>query len=348
MTHPDLVLRAEQAVIGAALRDRQRLDDIAYLTPDRMAHPTHRALLAALIDSRTNAPAATADRLPELIAQRTAISGVNADYLRRLADAAPQTRNIASYARMVQEAAVRRDLALHVDRLRPTAPGLRGPDPVLDRLAQAMRRTEQTAPVARINEPAPEPYEPRARTSGEQEVRVDVRLERQDAVLAELLQHPEQVREVSSWLYPEVFEEGPRREVYEAIVVVAERGEPVDQLTVEWEVYQQDTQAYEVTVEVSVEQHEERPDYLARLAATAVVVGAAIELSGEMLAEDIRTKLATDFATADVTARTPGVEPKVDLAVKAVTSIAQVEPAPLLQPPPVQQQAPSIQPNIRA
>ncbi|MFF1785566.1 DnaB-like helicase N-terminal domain-containing protein [Kitasatospora sp. NPDC058243] len=344
MTHPELVLRAEQAVIGAALRDRQRLDDISYLTPDRMAHPTHRALLAALIESRTSAPTATADRLPELIAQRTAISGVNADYLRRLADSAPQPRNIASYARMVQEAAVRRDLALHVDRLRTTSPGLRGPDPVLDRLAQAMRRTEQTVPVARINEPAPAPYEPRARTSGEQEVRVDVRLERQDAVLAELLQHPEQVREVGSWLYPEVFEEGPRREVYEAIVVVAERGEPVDQLTVEWEVYQQDPQAYEVTVEVNVE--ERRPDYLARLAATAVVVGAAVELSGEMMAEDIRTKLAADFAAVDVTSRTPGVEPKADLSVRAATSTPQVEPAPLLQPPPVQQ-APSIQPNIR-
>ncbi|MFJ2864984.1 DnaB-like helicase N-terminal domain-containing protein [Kitasatospora sp. NPDC087314] len=344
MTHPELVLRAEQAVIGAALRDRQRLDDIAYLTPDRMAHPTHRALMAALIESRTSAPTASAAHLPELIAQRTAISGANADYLRRLADAAPQPRNIASYARMVQEAAVRRDLALHVDRLRTTAPGLRGPDPVLDRLAQAMRRTEQTVPVARINEPAPAPYEPRARTSGEQEVRVDVRLERQDAVLAELLQHPEQVREVGSWLYPEVFEEGPRREVYEAIVVVAERGEPVDQLTVEWEVYQQDPQAYEVTVEVNVE---ERPDYLARLAATAVVVGTAIDLSGEMMADDIRTKLATDFAnTADVTARTPAAEPKTSLDVRTTTPTVRVEPAPLLQPPPVQQ-TPTIQPNVR-
>ncbi|MFD4533612.1 DnaB-like helicase N-terminal domain-containing protein [Kitasatospora sp. NPDC058397] len=343
MTHPELALRAEQAVIGAALRDRQRLDDIAYLTPDRMAHPTHRALMAALIESRTSAPTASAAQLPELIAQRTAISGVNADYLRRLADAAPQPRNIASYARMVQEAAVRRDLALHVDRLRTTAPGLRGPDPVLDRLAQAMRSTEQAVPVARINEPAPAPYEPRARTSGEQEVRVDVRLERQDAVLAELLQHPEQVREVSSWLYPEVFEEGPRREVYEAIVVVAERDDPVDQLTVEWEVYQQAPQAYEVTVEVSVE---ERPDYLTRLATTAVVVGAAVELSGEILAEDIRTKLATDFSDIGIATRTPAAEPKTSLDVRATTPTARVEPAPLLQPPPVQQ-TPTIQPNIR-
>ncbi|MEV7601675.1 DnaB-like helicase N-terminal domain-containing protein [Kitasatospora sp. NPDC089797] len=346
MTHPDLVLRAEQAVIGAALRDRQRLDDIAYLTPDRMAHPTHRAVLTALIDSRTSSPTTPTAQLPELVAQRTAIPGVTADYLRRLADAAPLPRAIASYARMVQEAAVRRDLAQHVDRLRTATPGLRGPDPVLDRLAQAMRHTEHAAPVAKYNEPTPAPYEPRARPAGEGEVRVETRLERQDAVLADLLQHPEQVREVSTWLYPEVFEEGPRREVYEAIVVVAERGEPVDQLTVEWEVYQQDPQAYEVTVEVRVEQREERPDYLARLAATAVVVGAAIELSGEMMAEDIRTKLATDFAAIDLTPQAAGAEPKVDLDVRTITSAAQVEPAFLLQPPPIQQ-APNIQPNIR-
>ncbi|MEV7925427.1 DnaB-like helicase N-terminal domain-containing protein [Kitasatospora sp. NPDC088779] len=342
MTHPDLVLRAEQAVIGAALRDRQRLDDIAHLAPDRMAHPTHRAVLTALIESRTSNPSAPAAQVPELIAQRTAITGVTADYLRRLADTAPQPRAIASYARMVQEAAVRRDLALHVDRLRTAAPGLRGPDPVLDRLAETMRRTEHAAPVAKLNEPAPAPYEPRVKAAGDQEVRVEVRLERQDIILADLLQHPEQVREVS-WLYPEVFEEGPRREVYEAIAVVAERGEPVDQLTVEWEVYQQDPQAYEVTaVEVSVE---ERPNYLARLATTAVVVGAAVELSGEMMAEDIRTKLTADFAAVDVTSRASGPEPKVDLGVRTVTSTPQVEPAPLLQPPPVQQA--SIQPNIR-
>ncbi|PYC82583.1 hypothetical protein C7C46_09470 [Streptomyces tateyamensis] len=343
MTHPDLVLRAEQAVIGSALRDRQRLDDIAYLTPDRLAHPTHRAVLTALIESRTSDPTMSAARLPELIEQRTAISGVNADYLRRLADAAPQPRNIASYARMVQEAAVRRDLALHVDRLRTTSSSLRGPDPVLDRLTQAMRRTEQAVPVAMLNEPAPASYEPRPQLAGEQDVRVEVRLERQDTVLADLLQHPEQVREVSGWLYPEVFEEGPRREVYEAIVVVAERGEPVDQLTVEWEVYRQDPQTYEVKVEVSVE---ERPDYLTRLATTAVVVGAAVELSGEIMAEDIRAKLATDFGNIDATTRMPGVEPKASLDVRATAVAPRVEPAPLLQPPPVQQ-TPTIQPNIR-
>ncbi|WP_457029721.1 DnaB-like helicase N-terminal domain-containing protein [Kitasatospora sp. P5_F3] len=340
MTNPDLALRAEQAVIGAALREPQRLDQIAYLTPDRMAHPTNRALLTALIESRTSDPTASATRMPDLIAQRAAVRGVGADYLRRLADAAPQPRHIASYARLVQEAAVRRDLALHVDRLRTTATGQRGPDPLLDRLAQ---RAEQTLPSAKFNEPAPELYEPRARPTSGQEAQVDFRLERQDTVLADLLQHPEHVREVSAWLYPEAFEAGARREVYEAIVVVAERGEPVDQLTVEWEVYRQDPERYEDKVEVSVE---ERPDYLARLATTAVVVGAAVELGGEIMAEDIRAKLASDFGSIDVTSRGPGSEPKPSLDVRATAPAPQVESAPLLQPPPAQQ-APTIQPTIR-
>lgn len=155
MTHPDLVLRAEQAVIGEALRDRQRLDDIAYLTPDRLAHPTHRALLTALIESRTSEPAIAADRVPELIAERAAIRGVDADYLRQLADASPRSGNIATYARMVQEAAVRRDLSLHVDRARAVGAGVRGPDPLLDRVAAVMRRNELATPVARLDEPPP-------------------------------------------------------------------------------------------------------------------------------------------------------------------------------------------------
>ncbi|MDH6138447.1 replicative DNA helicase [Kitasatospora sp. GP30] len=343
MTHPDLVLRAEQAVIGEALRDRQRLDDIAYLTPDRLAHPTHRALLTALIESRTSEPAIAADRVPELIAERAAIRGVDADYLRQLADASPRSGNIATYARMVQEAAVRRDLSLHVDRARAVGAGVRGPDPLLDRVAAVMRRNELATPVARLDEPAPAPFEPRAAQTTEHAVRVEVRLEKQDAVLADLLQHPEQIREVSSWLYPEVFDEGPRREVYEAIVVVEERGEPVEQLTVEWEIYRQDPQTYTVEVEVSVE---ERPDYLARLAATAVVVGAAVEISGELLAEDIRASLTADFSKIDVATRPAGVESKVDVDIRAGAPAPRVEPAPLLQPPPVQQ-IPTIQPTIR-
>ncbi|MFJ9523115.1 DnaB-like helicase N-terminal domain-containing protein [Kitasatospora sp. NPDC101801] len=340
MTHPDLALRAEQAVIGAALRDPRQLDQIAYLTPDRMAHPTNRALMTALIESRTSNPTAPAARMPELVAQKAAVRGVGADYLRRIADAAPQPRTIASYARLVQEAAVRRDLALHLDRLRTTTAGQRGPEPSLDRLAQ---RLEPAQPNARFSEPAPEPYQPRTQPTNGQEVQVDVRLERQDAVLADLLQHPERVRDVSAWLYPEAFEAGLRREVYEAIVVVAERGEPVDQLTVEWEVYRQDPERYEVKVEVTVE---ERPDYLARLATTAVVVGAAVELGGEILAEDIRTKLAADFGSIDVTTRGPGAEPKLSPDVRMTGPAPQVEPAPLLQPPPAQQ-APTIQPTIR-
>ncbi|MFJ8628134.1 DnaB-like helicase N-terminal domain-containing protein [Kitasatospora sp. NPDC093550] len=340
MTNPDLALRAEQAVIGAALRDPQQLDQIAYLTPDRLAHPTNRALLGALIESRTSNPAAPATRMPELVAQKAAVRGVGADYLRRLADAAPQPRAIASYARLVQEAAVRRDLALHLDRLRAPSAGQRGPEPALDRLTQ---RLEQAPLTAKFSEPAPEPYQPRPLPANSQEVRLDLRLERQDTVLADLLQNPEHIREVSAWLYPEAFEAGPRREVYEAIVVLAERGDPVDTLTVEWEVNRQDPERYEVKVEVTVE---ERPDYLARLATTAVVVGAAVELGGEIMAEDIRATLANDFGSIDVTARGPGAEPKPSPDVRVTGPVPQVEPAPLLQPPPAQQ-AHVVQPNVR-
>ncbi|GAA2124431.1 hypothetical protein GCM10009759_76100 [Kitasatospora saccharophila] len=340
MTNPDLALRAEQAVIGAALRDPQQLDQIAYLTPDRMAHPTNRALLGALIESRTSNPTAPANRMPELVAQKAAVRGVGADYLRRLADAAPQPRTVASYARLVQEAAVRRDLALHLDRLRAPNAGQRGPEPVLDRLAQ---RLEQAPPTARFSEPAPEPYQPRPLSANSHEVRLDSRLERQDIVLADLLQNPERIREVSAWLYPEAFEAGARREVYEAIVVLAERSDPVDALTVEWEVYRQDPERYEVKVEVSAEN---RSDYLARLSTTAVVVGVAVELGGEIMAEDIRARLVNDFGGIDVTARGPGAEPKQTPDVRATGPAPQVEPAPLLQPPPAQQ-VHVVQPNIR-
>jgi replicative DNA helicase len=333
MTYPDFVLRAEQAVIGAALRDSRLLEDIAYLTPDRMAHPTHRAILSALIESRTNDPTASPTQLPERIAEYTAIPGVNAGYLQRLADSVPEPRNIAAYARLVQEAAVRRDLARHVDRFRSAEAGLDGPDPELARVTQAIRRTEPAIPVSKLDEPAPTPYESRTRA--------DVRLNRYDSVLAALIQQPEQVREISIWLYPEVFE-GERREVYEAVVAVAERSEPVDQLTVAWEIHRRDPQPYEVVVEADAE---ERPALLTRLA-TAVVTGAAVELAGQLLAEGIRTKLATDFGQTDVTKLAPARTPAPRPNVAGPSATPQADPAPLLQPP-TSQQSPTAHPNIR-
>lgn len=334
MTHPDLVLRAEQAVLASALRDPQHLDDVAYLTPDRMAHPTHRAILSALNESRTSDPTVSAAELPELIARRVVITGVDADYLRRLADSARQPRNIAGYARLVQEAAVRRDLVRHADQLRTTATEAGDPDLELARLTQALRLNEHPAPVSKFDEPAPAPYESRART--------DVRLDGRDRVLAALLQQPKQIREVSTWLSPEAFEAGPRRDVYEAVVAVAERGEPVDQLTVEWEIYRRDPRTYEVVAEVDFE---DRPGYLTGLA-TAAVAGAAVELAAKLLAEDIRAKLAADFGEIEAAAPAPGAAPEAHPKTGTPTVTPQLEPAPPLQPPPVQQ-PPTANPNIR-
>jgi hypothetical protein len=90
---------------------------------------------------------------------------------------------------------------------------------------------------------------------------------------------------------------------------------------------------------------EERPALLTRLA-TAVVAGAAVELAGQLLAEDIRTKLATDFGQIDVTRQAPGATPDVTPNAGTPTITPQAESTPLLQPPPAQQ-PPTINPNIR-
>ncbi|MBC3842102.1 hypothetical protein GXW82_23575 [Streptacidiphilus sp. 4-A2] len=117
MSNPNISLRAEQAVIGALLQEPAKREEIAYLRADRFTHPTYRALYSELI---AGAAAKTAE-LPGQLADRLRIPGVSAAYLRDLAASGPPPADITVYARMVQEAYVRAQLAVQVDRIAVSA-----------------------------------------------------------------------------------------------------------------------------------------------------------------------------------------------------------------------------------
>jgi hypothetical protein len=201
-----LIHRTEQAVLGAVLQDVRHLDRISYLTPKAFADPTHRSVYTELLNVRQQGPAARPRQPLDAVLDRLGPSGVAKDYLEGLVGACPEPTHVAYYARIVQEAAARRTLS-------SVGAGLPPPD---QRLGRALRELAwpDDGPTPGI---APDPRTaPAPRSAG-----LDMTASQEDLVLADLLQHPELMRDVTSWLTVEVFTSETRREIYTALVTVS-------------------------------------------------------------------------------------------------------------------------------
>jgi replicative DNA helicase len=123
------------------------------------------------------------------------------------------------------------------------------------------------------------------------------RLARQDLVLADLMRHPEDIREVSTWLGSDRFAAGPRREVYETIVYIDGLDEPVDEITVAWNLARR-AAAYDAlgTDQYGLQPYAGVPAYITTLRDMEVPEDAAFAVGRQLLADDLSAKLA---ATAE-------------------------------------------------
>jgi hypothetical protein len=126
------------------------------------------------------------------------------------------------YARLVAEAGLRRDLAAHAERIAASGERRTSPDHAA-RLAGALRArasldasgvddSDRRTPVARGLNSSDE-----------------------DKALAVLIQNREIFPEVRDWLTSDCFPPGMPRDIYEAATAVFDRGEPVNELTVAWQ-----------------------------------------------------------------------------------------------------------------
>ena len=263
---PNLLHRTEEALLGALIYDPTLVDDVPYLLPRHFDHTDHQAIFAAFLDVRANEPDIWGAAMAEQITVQAARPGIDEARLAGLALSSPDVSSVAVYGRMVQEAALRRELAGHADRLAEAAGTVRGLDPELDHLAllsTALRSNSAHVEASLTYEPSAEPLHPGERTL------------REEHLLADLIQHPEHLREIATGLDPEVFTSPDRRSIYEAIVTIDEYGEPIEELTVAWEV----ARARSTALTPNDETIEDRPAapqtpaYVARLAVTAVEAG---------------------------------------------------------------------------
>ncbi|MET8160333.1 DnaB-like helicase N-terminal domain-containing protein [Sphaerisporangium sp. NPDC005289] len=323
---PDLVHRTEEALIGALIYDPSLVNDVPYLLPRHFHRLDHQAVFAAFLDVHANEPAIWGAALADRIIAHANVPGIDATRLATLALSGPDVSSIAVYGRMIQEASLHRELLGHADRLAEAAGPTRGLDAERDHMALLSQALRSNAVRFDIETDAALPA---------QAVRQDLRILREEALLADLIQHPEHLRGVAAWLDPEVFTSTDRRDIYEAIVAVDRYGEPVQELTLTWELARARSAAPPVTHETSI-----RPDgspaasgYVARLARTAVEPGIAVEIGRDLLADHTRAEFTAGTAPRTTNTEVTMSEHATREALQREHGLSRAPAGPHLAPP---------------
>jgi replicative DNA helicase len=287
-----LTARAEQALIGAMLADQPLPGELNYLQPDDFGHRVLRQTYTAILELCDTTPLA---QLPDAVAARVDTPGLDADWLRELRDTCPSPAHIAAYARMVQVSAFRREMAVQGERIATTAVAGRPTDATqtaMSRMSDALTRQAQVYAAFTAIEEGQALRVWHTRTDQHHTVAVNERATREDQLLADLLAHPEQTRDVARIVGPDNLGTQQRREVFETLVMLAEAGDPVDEIILIWEIERQRATAELYGQARHIETHAEpTAAYVARLAATTVVTGTAITIGYELILADTRAEL---------------------------------------------------------
>ena len=133
----------------------------------------------------------------------------------------------------------------------------------------------------------------------------------QDAVLAALMHHPDEAREVLGWLPPDAFT-GPRRELYTLIGRYARDRMDIDPVTLAWGAAQVSGAR---PADAPRTEHDGwlRPDYVLRAGALDTAPGAASVLGRMLLADQVCTaNLGPDWHRAPRATATPAPRPAPD------------------------------------
>jgi hypothetical protein len=316
-----LTSRAESALIGALLADPRNARDIPPLGAGDFASPERGALFATIATQAGSDPGWT-------WAPGAMVGDTGPHYLRTLVRACPQPENADWYARLVMEAGLRRNLAVHARRLHAQAaftsyefqriarwsrPGndadLLSDEDLPDAIGghstahevswQITEQAKALAAHAAAFDPDRESGPPRTAPSADIEMTVTAR--REEQLLAWLLRQHTRPPNLGVPIQPEMITPGPRRELYAAIAALISRGEPVDELTADWERARRHTAA---TPQAS----SPPPDtsYASRLA--GVRTGAVVDSSQQLLHEYQEPSHLTGRQRPQIrTAQTPGL-----------------------------------------
>ncbi len=306
-----LTRRVEQAFLGAILASGteseigSNVDYLAGLAPDDFGHGVHRQLFEALSELSTQQPTLSGDELITAVAERLDAPGTEREWLTRLRSAADRVENRANYAGMIRTGSLRRELAVHSQRIAETKPGP---------LAAALQRnirihrmlTGDASPDFQSASAAEEQHPPPVKAAVAEEgaalnlepgpgegTRSRVRYE--ELLIADLLQNPEQVHDIERVLTGDNFASEQLRDLYNVIVEIHERGIPVDEVTVAWHVEQERAARALADGEERESQAIEGKAALAYVDRLAIMSPStpAVETARLLIAEDLREGLRT-------------------------------------------------------
>lgn len=318
-----LTHRTEQALLGSLLTDPRHVTDVDYLLPRDFSDPEHRALYDAITTVHDAEPALAGADFAGRVAQ---YRGQEAEQLHELALSCPEPDHAPVYARMVQEAGFRRELADHAALIAETAADRdQSPDLVnhLDSLSETLRvHASRFGPAAEL-----EYWTTFAddRVGPTQAPRDAEALALQDQILVDLMNHPELLNWEAEWLTADLFEQGPRRIVFETLEYITSIGEPVDEIVISWNVARQ-AAAHDAHGRQfgRHDQYKAVPQYLIELRGIEAPEYAAITLGQQLLDGHFRARITTTAERIEDAAARMDVSPSriighVNTAVQQVS-----------------------------
>lgn len=133
----------------------------------------------------------------------------------------------------------------------------------------------------------------------------------QDAVLASLMRHSGEAREVTAWLPAEAFSQGPQRDLYELITAAIGAGKAVDPLIMAWTAAQRMPASPEAAA-VGDAGDRARPEFILTLAELGTGPGTAAVLGRGLLADHVcTTRFGADWPRSPQLTR-PAARPAAD------------------------------------
>ncbi|RKR88371.1 DnaB helicase-like protein [Micromonospora pisi] len=291
----DLIMRAEQGILGALLADRDQALITEHLNTEDFGHPAHQAIYTAILDLQTAGYAT--EQVTATIVEMVDRPDVDAAWLQALAINAPGSDRLRAYTQIVIQAAFDRDIADFADPYLDAAALASNPEARdnLTRLGQALTVQADTfAPGSTIDP------DRSVQVTSLTTVATAVELHREDAVIADLVQHPEQARAVAGWLTPEVFTTEQRRLTYEFAVSIAYDNDPIDAVILAWHVQRARdiNNMYDHETRLPDPRNESEYAYLTRLEVTTVAVGTAVMVGHQLVFEHVTATLALSATTA--------------------------------------------------
>jgi replicative DNA helicase len=294
----DLIMRAEQGVLGAMLT-RTRTDLIANnLVSDDFGHPTHQAVYTALLDAEF-ADYETLDNLTVAIAGMVEQPGVDATWLRQVAEQTPGDDLVLQYTRIVVQASFDREVGQFADPYRAAAQDATDADrAALTRLADALDAQNTAFAAASAIDPIAD-FRLTADLNIQVDAQIRVELHREDQIVADIVQHPDQAKEVARWLDSAIFTTEQRKTTFELAVSLAYDDDPYDVVTLAWQVQRLRQFTHYDNPDQPIEAPAENDySYLNRLQAATVTTGTAVVIGRQLLTEHVQATLALQITAA--------------------------------------------------